>query len=67
MLDVAFLVCMGVVGGLMWGVVRCLDASGYVLKLGRAWTIAIWGLIGAAIGALLSVVFQFRTFYTPTL
>ena len=62
MLDVALLVWMGMVGGLIWGAIRSLDVSGYVRKLGKAWTIAIWGLIGAAIGALLSVVFHLRAF-----
>ena len=65
MFDVGVFVCLGIVGGLIWGAVRCLDPKGYVRKLGPAWTIAIWGLIGAAIGALLSVAFRLSAFYTP--
>ena len=67
MLDVVFLVCVGVIGGLIWGAIRSLDVSGYVRKFGPAWTIAIWGLIGAAIGSILSVAFRLRAFPTPAL
>ena len=62
MLDVALLVCMGMVGGLIWGAIISLDLSGYVSKFGPAWIIALWGLIGAAIGALLSFAFRLSAF-----